>query len=113
MEALIWSDYGSYWGAEMEAWPWEDPALFDRLSPLTYAKDIRTPVLVIQSLADHRTPPDQGERMYVTLRVLGKEAEMVLFPGSGHDLSRNGPPRQRIERLRVLSEWFARKVKGT
>ncbi len=110
MESLIWSDYGSYWGEELEAWPWEDPALFERLSPLTYAKNIRTPVLILQSLSDHRTPPDQGERMYVMLRVLGKEAEMVLFPGSGHDLSRNGPPRQRIERIQVIDEWFARKL---
>ena len=38
----------------------------------------------------------------------GKPCEMVLFPGGTHDLSRNGPVRARLERLRVIREWFAR-----
>ena len=108
MEPLIWGDFGWAWGHELGAWPWEDPERYRQQSPITYAADINTPLLILQGLADHRTPADQGERLFVTLRVLGKEVEMVLFPGAGHDLSRNGPPRQRVERLRVIHEWFDR-----
>lgn len=108
MEAMIWSDYGALWEHELGASCWDDPELYRRLSPITYVRQIQTPMLITQGLGDHRTPPDQGERLYVALRTLGKEAEMVLFPGGTHDLSRNGPPRQRIERLRCIHEWFDR-----
>lgn len=108
MEGLIWSDFGSVLGDEMGAQPWEDPDWYTRMSPVTHADSIATPLLVTQGLADQRTPPDQGERLFVALRLRGKPCEMVLFPGGTHDLSRNGPPRQRIERLRVIREWFAR-----
>lgn len=67
-------------------------------------------MLILQGLADHRTPTDQGERMFQHLRALGKPAELVLFPGASHDLSRNGTPRQRIERLRVLHDYFSREL---
>jgi len=108
MEALIWSDFGSVLGIELGAQPWEDPALYQRMSPLSYADAIETPLLVTQGLADQRTPADQGERLFVALRLRGKPCELVLFPGGTHDLSRNGPPRQRVERLRIIRDWFAR-----
>jgi dipeptidyl aminopeptidase/acylaminoacyl peptidase len=108
MEALIWSDFGSILGMEMGALPWEDPDWYARMSPVTYADAIETPLLIIQGLADQRTPADQGERLFVALRLRGKQCELVVFPGATHDLSRNGSPRQRVERLRVLREWFAR-----
>jgi dipeptidyl aminopeptidase/acylaminoacyl peptidase len=108
MEALFWSDFGCALGDELDAQPWEDPELYARLSPITYAKRIRTPLLITQGLGDQRTPADQGERLFIALKLLGKEVEMVLFPGANHDLSRNGRPRQRLERLRVLHDWFER-----
>jgi len=30
----------------------------------------------------------------------------VRFPNESHDLSRNGQPRHRLERLRHIVEWF-------
>jgi hypothetical protein len=32
----------------------------------------------------------------------------VRFPNESHDLSRNGQPRHRVERLRHIVEWFRR-----
>jgi dipeptidyl aminopeptidase/acylaminoacyl peptidase len=112
MEAMIWSDYGFTIEHEIGATYWEDPDIYRRMSPITYAADIETPLLILQGLDDHRTPMDQGERLFATLRVMGKESEMVLFPGAGHNLSRSGPPRQRIERLEVILEWFDRYLGG-
>jgi|GEM_PF-151412 len=106
LESMIFSDFGYMWGDELEAWYWEDKEIYERLSPITYAENIQTPLLILQGLDDHRTPADQGQRLYTTLRVMDKDAELVLFPGANHDLSRNGPPEQRAERLRVIHEWF-------
>ena len=65
-------------------------------------------MLVMQGLDDLRTPWDQGERLYMTLRLMGKTAEMVLFPGASHGLSRSGPAKQRLARLEAIREWFDR-----
>ncbi len=105
---LLWGDFGAMWEYMFEASYWEDPEVYRRLSPIEYAPQIDTPMLILQGLDDLRTPANQGEALYIALRTLGKEAEMVLFPGANHDLSRNGPPEQRIERLRVIIDWFER-----
>lgn len=105
---MMWSDFGSGIGAEFDGWPWEDPEVYARLSPLTHIERMQTPMLILQGLADQRTPPDQGERLYVALRAVGTPVEMVLFPGGTHDLSRTGRPSQRIERLQIIGAWFDR-----
>lgn len=43
LEALVWGDYGATLGAELRALPWEDPELYARMSPSTYAASIATP----------------------------------------------------------------------
>lgn len=108
LDAMLWSDFGSSLGEMLGGQPWSDPELYARLSPATYADDFSTPLLILQGLDDQRTPRDQGERLFVHLRNLGKDAELVLFPGGDHNLSRSGPAMQRIERLEVIREWFVR-----
>jgi len=45
------------------------------------------------------------------MTVLGKEVEFVRYPGAGHDMSRSGPPNQRIDRLLRILEYFERHVR--
>jgi dipeptidyl aminopeptidase/acylaminoacyl peptidase len=111
MAAMTWADFGVSLADEFGATPWDDPELYRRLSPLTYADRIHTPLLITQGLADHRTPADQGERTFVTLKRMGRTVEMVLFPEADHDLSRKGPPPQRCARLEAIGEWFSRYLK--
>jgi len=81
-----------------------------RQSPLTYAKDINTPVLILHSEDDLRCPISQGEQLWVALRQMGKEAEFVRFPDESHELSRSGRPSHRVARFEVILDWFARKL---
>lgn len=108
LRTLFWGDFGPTLAETLGAQPWDDPDLYARLSPITYAERIHTPLLIMQGLEDHRTPPDQGEMLFVKLQTLGRCCELVLFPGAGHGLSRGGPPLQRIRRLELLVEWFDR-----
>jgi dipeptidyl aminopeptidase/acylaminoacyl peptidase len=108
MESMIWSDFGSFLDEELGAFPWEDPELYRRRSPILFAPRMRTPLLITQGLDDQRTPPDQGERVFVTLSRMGCPVELLLFPGADHDLSRKGRPAQRTARLDAIGEWFAR-----
>jgi dipeptidyl aminopeptidase/acylaminoacyl peptidase len=49
----------------------------------------------------------------VALRLLGREVELVRFPGEGHELSRSGSPAHRIQRAEIILEWFDRYLKPT
>ncbi|HZF14369.1 MAG TPA: S9 family peptidase [Steroidobacteraceae bacterium] len=92
--------------------PWRDPADYLARSPIFFVDKVETPVLVIQSEQDYRTPFDQGIQFYTALRMLGKPAKLALFPTSSHGLSRNGPPAQRVERLKIILDWFQTKLEG-
>lgn len=83
-----------------------DPAEQHRQSPLTYADDITTPLLIIHSEQDWRCPIEQAQRLYVALRNRDADVEMLLFPGEGHELSRSGLPSHRVARFEAIVEWF-------
>ncbi len=96
------------WGeSEMGPPPWPDPDELWRRSPIRYVRDIRTPLLILHSEMDLRCAFSQAEELFGALRLLGKEVEMVRFPGESHDLSRSGRPDRRIERLHRITSWFA------
>lgn len=75
-------------------------------SPLTWADSIRTPVLVIHSERDFRCPLEQGQRLYARLRRNGVPARLLVFPGEGHELSRSGQPRHRLQRFEHILAWW-------
>ena len=75
-------------------------------SPLTYAKNVNTPVLLLHGESDHRCPIEQSEQYFVALKRLGKEVEFVRFPGCSHLFLRNGHPKMREEYLLRTLAWF-------
>ncbi len=88
-----------------------DPAEQHRQSPLTYADQITTPLLIIHSEHDWRCPIEQGQRLYVALRNRDADVEMLIFPGEGHELSRSGLPSHRVARFDAILEWFDKYLK--
>ncbi|WP_326951224.1 S9 family peptidase [Amycolatopsis sp. NBC_01307] len=85
-----------------------DPEVQRDRSPLSYADKIRIPFAVVHSEEDWRCPLEQAQRMFVALRRAGADAEFLLFPGEGHELSRSGRPRHRVQRFDAILEWWAR-----
>jgi dipeptidyl aminopeptidase/acylaminoacyl peptidase len=87
--------------------PWEDPEDFTKRSPITYIKNITTPMMFIEGEADYRTPPaDGGEIMFRALKYRKIPTVMVRFPNESHELSRSGAPWHRVERLQHILNWF-------
>ena len=84
----------------------DDPKKLWDFSPLKYAKNIETPLLILHGELDFRCPIEQGEQLFITLKHLRKEVEFVRFPGANHELSRSGHPEMRIERLNHILRWF-------
>jgi dipeptidyl aminopeptidase/acylaminoacyl peptidase len=87
--------------------PWENMAKYLERSPLTYAKDITTPLLIMHSEDDLRCPIEEGEQLFMALKTLRRDVVFVRFPDENHELSRSGKPRHRLERFRIILEWFA------
>jgi dipeptidyl aminopeptidase/acylaminoacyl peptidase len=85
---------------------WDDAEKLLKLSPLTYARNVKTPTLILHSEQDLRCPIEQGEQWYVALKRLGVETKFVRFPDECHELSRSGKPKHRLERLEHLIGWF-------
>ncbi|WP_181770793.1 S9 family peptidase [Amycolatopsis pittospori] len=86
----------------------EDVEVQRERSPLTYAEKIDIPFMVAHSEQDWRCPLEQAQRMYVALRQNGTPAEFLLFPGEGHELTRSGKPRHRVQRFDAVLEWWGR-----
>lgn len=96
---------------EFASAPWEDPQLLWKYSPLAHVENIHTPLLLIHSENDYRAPIPTAEGLFVALRRLEREVEMVRYPRDGHELSRSGEPQHRIDRLERIVGWFDRYVK--
>jgi dipeptidyl aminopeptidase/acylaminoacyl peptidase len=93
-------------------YPWDPRTkpVLQRESPFTYVNRIRTPLLIIHASDDLRTGVSQSEMMFRALAVLGQPVEYVRYPDAGHDLSRTGDPKQRLDRLNRIIEFFERYI---
>jgi dipeptidyl aminopeptidase/acylaminoacyl peptidase len=83
-----------------------DPGTYLRQSPVSYVRDMTTPLLILHSENDLRCPINQAEELFVALRLLGRDPVMYRFPGENHELTRNGSPRHRITRAGLILDWF-------
>ena len=110
------SDWAAWWYTAdftlfqpnwFKAPPFDDFQDYVNRSPITYIKQVDTPMMFILGDADWRTPPGAGgEQMFRALKYMHKPAVMVRFPGESHELSRSGQPWHRIERLENIVGWF-------
>ncbi len=97
------------WGAlELGPPPYPDLDELWRRSPIRYVQNMQTPLLLSCGEMDLRCAISQSEELFGAMRFLGKTVEMVRFPEESHDLSRNGRPDRRVERLARIAGWFER-----
>jgi dipeptidyl aminopeptidase/acylaminoacyl peptidase len=80
--------------------------LYWERSPLKYAKNVKTPILILHSDNDYRVPLEQGEQWFRALKLYGATAELVIFPRENHNLTRTGEPRHLVESLNWQLYWF-------
>ena len=99
------SDIGSFFGDEYVG---TDPEAIARQSPMAVVGQVTTPTLVIHSELDFRCPLEQATRYYSALKRQGTEAELLVFPGENHELTRSGQPRHRIDRFAAVLDWWER-----
>ena len=107
-EGNAWRLVPGYFGG----YPWEKETAASMLanSPQTFVANIQTPLLIKHGENDLRTGVIQSELLYKSMKILGKDVEYVRMPGATHELSRSGNPRQRIDRMLRIYEFFERYV---
>jgi len=100
------SDIPSFMSDEFDGDPWEIHDKLWKHSPLAYAHKIKTPLLLIHSDNDFRVPIEQAEQMFASVRRSGGTVELLRYPRDGHELSRSGEPKHRVDRLEKIKQWF-------
>ncbi len=89
--------------------PWENHELWDRISPFWRVDRITTPTLWMGGERDWNVPINQGELMYQSMKRLGRETLLVVYPGQGHG---GFPPVYEADRYRRFLGWFGRYLLG-
>ncbi|MCD7725285.1 MAG: prolyl oligopeptidase family serine peptidase [Clostridiales bacterium] len=100
--------YGKF---EFEDFPWEHCDSYMERSPITYVKNVNTPVLLIHGDHDMNCPISQSEEWYSALRLENKEVYFARFKGQNHGFAVKGDPACREERYRLLVWWLDRYMK--
>jgi dipeptidyl aminopeptidase/acylaminoacyl peptidase len=83
----------SAWGSTEELWfndwefkgtPYDNRAMYEKWSPHQYAKNFKTPTLVIHGQRDYRLDVSEGFQLFTTLQMEGVPSKMLYFPDEGH-----------------------------
>jgi dipeptidyl aminopeptidase/acylaminoacyl peptidase len=101
------SDIGFQDSYEFGGHSWDNPEGYAFMSPITYADNIRTPLLIMHNEGDLRCAIEQAEQLYARIKLRGKApVEFWRFPEEFHGMSRGGRPDRRVIRLEGIHEWF-------
>jgi dipeptidyl aminopeptidase/acylaminoacyl peptidase len=93
---------------EFESQPWEETLRLWESSPVAHVEKIHTPLLIIHAEQDYRAGIHTADELFVALKKLGRTVQYVRYPREGHELSRSGEPRHRVDRIERIIAWFER-----
>ncbi len=112
-EVLYVANYGhdhyqKLWELELGL-PWENRALYERMSPFNKVTSVTTPTLIMGGEIDWNVPIINSEQLYQALKRLGRTTELVVYPGEFHGFTTPSHIKDRLERYLA---WYAHYVKG-
>lgn len=113
-EVLYVANYGhdhyqKLWELELGL-PWENRAVYERLSPFNKVTSITTPTLIMGGEIDWNVPVINSEQLYQALKRIGRvPTELVVYPGEYHGFTKPSHIKDRLERYMA---WYAHYVKG-
>ena len=108
------ADWRSYYGENLiDQWMvpffgasvYQDPAVYERSSPIAFITRVKTPTLVIVGERDAECPAPQSFEFWHALKTLGVPTQLVVYPGEGHEFADPAHRRDRVERTLA---WFGK-----
>lgn len=105
---------GGYWGytygetAQYGSFPWNNPDLYVKQSPLFNADKIHTPLLLLHGTADTNVPTNESQQLFTALRILGRPVSYVQVDGEDHVIT---DFKKRMVWQNAIFAWFAKWLK--
>ena len=82
---------------------YDDPAVYEKSSPIHFIKNVKTPTLVIVGERDAECPASQSYEFWHALKTLGVPTKLIIYPGEGHLFIE---PKNQADRLEQTVAWF-------
>ena len=82
---------------------YDDPSVYDRLSPIRYIKAAKTPTFMYVGERDVECPPAQSQEFWHGLQAMGVPSSLVIYQGEGHGI--RGAEHKADLKRRILG-WF-------
>lgn len=95
-----------YW---FPGFPWDHVDHYMKRSPLTYAKNVKTPTMLLTGEVDYRTPMAESEQYYTALKLNKVETALVRIQEASHGIADR--PSNQINKAGYILGWFD-KYKG-
>jgi dipeptidyl aminopeptidase/acylaminoacyl peptidase len=89
--------------------PWDEVDGLQRNNPMFYARNFRTPTLVIHGELDYRVPYGNGLELYGVLQAQGVPSRLVIFPDENHWVLK---PQNAIYWHWEMQSWLSRYIGG-
>ena len=87
---------------------YDDPAVYEKCSPIRFIKNVKTPTLVIVGERDAECPASQSYEFWHALKTLGIPTKLIIYPGEGHMFIE---PKHQADRLEQTVGWFDKYLK--
>ena len=87
---------------------YDDPAVYEKSSPIHYIKKVKTPTLVIVGERDAECPSSQSYEFWHALKTLGVPTQLIVYPGEGHLFIK---PANQADRMDQTVGWFDKYLK--
>jgi acylaminoacyl-peptidase len=87
---------------------YDDPAVYEKSSPIHFIKNVNTPTLVIVGERDAECPASQSYEFWHALKTLGAPTQLIIYPGEGHLFL---APKHQADRLDQTVGWFDKYLK--
>ncbi|MDP6993393.1 MAG: S9 family peptidase [Woeseiaceae bacterium] len=88
--------------------PWEYPERWVKLSPFSKVEAITTPTLWMGGALDWNVPIINSEQMYIAMKRLGRDTQLVVYPNEHHGIRLPSFQRDRYERWLA---WYDERLK--
>ena len=87
---------------------YDDPAIYEKSSPIRFIKNVKTPTLVIVGERDAECPAAQSYEFWHALRTLGVPSKLIIYAGEGHLFIE---PKHQADRMEQTVAWFDKYLK--
>jgi dipeptidyl aminopeptidase/acylaminoacyl peptidase len=89
--------------------PVKDRSVYEQDSPITFIRNCRAPLLVLQGDNDIRVPKEEAQQVVSILDKAGKTVAAHYYPNEGHGFVKR---ENQIDAMQRTIEWFDRYLKN-